>query len=178
MVEERREEKRGEKTEGRPPSGLIKSITFSSLLDLARDSPACSFPPFSLLFPLFSFLQPLTPNSHNCSFFPPSSLLVLRSPASFPTVLSSWPAQLQRLFTLILILLPAASDSRRKPLPPLPSPSSSSSRCFEPFSLPRRPRLSRTPLTLSSSTSSLNNCVPGGVTFSSSRPATHSTKGC
>lgn len=55
VVEEGREEER-KKTEGRPPSGLIKSITSS--LDLARDSPPHSRP-FSL-----------TPNSHNCSFFP------------------------------------------------------------------------------------------------------------
>lgn len=40
---EEREERGTErkKMEGRPPSGLIKSIT-SSLLDLARDSPARS----------------------------------------------------------------------------------------------------------------------------------------
>lgn len=57
--------KRGEaeeKTEGRPPSGLIKSITSS--LDLARDSPPPSPPPPHSR--SFSF----TPNSHNCSFFP------------------------------------------------------------------------------------------------------------
>lgn len=38
VVEEGRGEAE-EKTEGRPPSGLIKSITSASLLDLARDSP-------------------------------------------------------------------------------------------------------------------------------------------
>lgn len=49
-VEEERRRNGGKKAEGRPPSGLIKSITSS--LDLARESPP---PPFSSLQPHAEF---------------------------------------------------------------------------------------------------------------------------
>lgn len=110
IVEEGREWRGKKGTEGRPPSGLIKSITFS--LDLARDSPSSHSRPFSLM-----------PNSHNCSFFP------LRRSSSYDGFASLAVSRFlrgqvhrSRLFTLILILLPAASDSRKKPLLSLPSP--------------------------------------------------------
>lgn len=112
--------------------------------------------------------------------FSPSSLLVLRSAPSILRFLLRWFLRGQlprdRLFTLILILLPAVRLSYElvpslalSPSPPLPCsflflhffPSS----CLaEPFSL-------------SSSTSSLNNCEPAVLLFLLPAPP-HSTKGC
>lgn len=108
VVEQGKEkERRKKKTEGRPPSGLIKSITSS--LDLARDSPPLPSPRSSSP-PSHSRPFSLTPNSHNCSFFP------LRRSSSYdgPHPLVAPPRRFlrghlhrSRLFTLILILLPA-----------------------------------------------------------------------
>lgn len=170
MVEEGGvEERRGKKTEGRPPSGLIKSITSS--LDVARDSPPCSS---SSSFP---FPFSLTPNSHNCSFFP------LRRSSSYDGSHLSCPTSLRflrgqvhrsRLFTLILILLPAvrlsyetASFSAFFP-PPLPFRPSFSLSLSLLGIIPLPPRPAPFPLarsSLSFSTSSLNNCEPAACYF-------------
>lgn len=169
--------------EGRPPSGLIKSIT-SSLLDLARDSPARSPFPLTLLGRSRSFS--LTLNSRNCSFFPFAAprLTIVRapSPISLLVAVPSWSVSRRvRLFTLILrsFYLPRLTRVYREnrfflfclPCYPAASLASSfSSSCLA------RPIFSFSH-SFSSSASPLNNCEPAALLFLLPA-APHSTKGC
>lgn len=101
MVVEEGKGEAEEKTEGRPPSGLIKSITSASLVDLARDSPLLVLlVPFSVGVPSASRRIRIT-----VPFSP--SLLVLRAFAWPPARFPRGQLHHDRLFTLILILLPA-----------------------------------------------------------------------
>lgn len=173
VVEEGREEER-KKTEGRPPSGLIKSITSS--LNLARDSPPPPRPPPAPHSRPFS----LTPNSHNCSFFPlrrsssyddsrpsrPSSPISSRSapPQSFIYAYFDPSTCRPTLVGNRFFLCPLPAHLLFLFIP---------SRCIVSSPRPRCAGL----LSLSFSTSSLNNCEPVALLFLLPAPP-HSTKGC
>ncbi|KYN35934.1 hypothetical protein ALC56_09725 [Trachymyrmex septentrionalis] len=128
---------KGYKTEGRPPSGLIKSITFSFgscerfSSSSSISSSSCSFP-FSSLFLASRQIRITVPFSPP----PPPPLLYL------PFLLRG-QLHRSRLFTLILILLPAVRRRlrRRKPLLSLPSSLPPSFSLLYPFSASSLPSL-------------------------------------